>query len=197
MSPSDVAAAFATVFLAELPDKTMVAVIVLVARFGRPGAVWIGATIAFAVHVTVAVTVGSVVGSLSPTAVGIAVFILFAVGSVAMLLAARRPIDLADNSLQEPPTTARRAVVASLVFIGFAEWGDLTQLATAGLAARSDSPASVWLGALFALSAVAAIAATAGRKLVARVPVHRINLVAAALFAALAIWTLVELVTST
>ena len=47
--------AFATVFPAELPDKTMIATIVLVTRYRRPGWVWVGAVCAFAVHVVVAV----------------------------------------------------------------------------------------------------------------------------------------------
>ncbi len=195
MSPSDLATAFATVFLAELPDKTMVAVIVLVARFGQPQAVWIGATAAFAIHVTVAVAAGSLIGRLSSTTVGIAVFVLFAAGAVAMLLAARQPLDVDDDNRPDGSTSAVRAAVGSLVFVALAEWGDLTQLATAGLAARSEAPVSVWLGALIALSSVAAIAATVGRQLVERVPIRRINLVAAVVFGGLAAWTLVDVIT--
>ena len=41
---------------------------------------------------------------------------------------------------------------------------------------------------------VAAIAAAFGRQLVARVPLHKINYVGAAVFAALSLWTLGELV---
>jgi putative Ca2+/H+ antiporter (TMEM165/GDT1 family) len=73
-----------------------------------------------------------------------------------------------------------------------AEWGDLTQLATASLAARSDSPVATGLGAYLALISVAAIAALAGRQIVARVPLHRINYIGATVFAALAVWSLIE-----
>jgi putative Ca2+/H+ antiporter (TMEM165/GDT1 family) len=75
-----------------------------------------------------------------------------------------------------------------------AEWGDLTQLATASLAAKSGDPVSTGAGALLALAAVAAIAVAFGRQLVARFPLHKINYVGAAVFAALAVWTLGELV---
>ena len=51
--------AFGTVFLAELPDKTMVASLVLTTRFHRPLAVWVGVSAAFALHVALAVTIGS------------------------------------------------------------------------------------------------------------------------------------------
>jgi putative Ca2+/H+ antiporter (TMEM165/GDT1 family) len=77
--------------------------------------------------------------------------------------------------------------------VALAEWGDLTQLATAGLAARSDDPLAVWVAALAALASVAAIAATFGRQIIARVPVHRINYVASRVFAALAVWTIGDL----
>ena len=45
------------IFLGELPDKTMFASLVMATR-GRPFAVWIGATAAFAVRVVIATTVG-------------------------------------------------------------------------------------------------------------------------------------------
>jgi putative Ca2+/H+ antiporter (TMEM165/GDT1 family) len=48
------------------------------------------------------------------------------------------------------------------------------------------------IGSLAALAAVAGIAATFGRQLVARVPIQRVNYVGAAVFAALAVWTVVE-----
>ena len=74
-----------------------------------------------------------------------------------------------------------------------AEWGDLTQLATASLAARSGAPIATGIGAWAALASVAAIAAAFGRRLVERFPIQRINYVGAAVFAGLATWTLVDL----
>ena len=85
-------------------------------------------------------------------------------------------------------------MVGSFGLIILAEWGDLTQLATASLAASSGDPYATGIGALAALAAVAAIAATFGRQLVRRVPIHKVNYVGAAVFAALAAWTLLELV---
>ena len=195
MSFGAAATAFVTVFLAELPDKTMVATIVLVARYRRPSAVWVGAVAAFTLHVTVAVVAGSAIGRLSDRVVGVAVFALFGSGAAAMLVAARRPVAAsggAEASVAGPSTF--RAVTGSFGFVALAEWGDLTQLATAGLAARSDAPASVWIGAIAALTSVAGIAAISGQQIVRRVPVQRINLVAAVVFAALAAWTLADVV---
>ena len=58
------AAAFIAVFLAELPDKTMVATLVLTTRFKRPGYVWLGVSAAFLVHVVLAVVLGSLLATL-------------------------------------------------------------------------------------------------------------------------------------
>jgi putative Ca2+/H+ antiporter (TMEM165/GDT1 family) len=77
--------------------------------------------------------------------------------------------------------------------IALAEWGDLTQIATASLAAKSGEPVATAVGAWLALAAVAGLAAAFGQELVRRVPLHKVNYVGAAIFAALGIWTLVEL----
>jgi putative Ca2+/H+ antiporter (TMEM165/GDT1 family) len=188
--------AFATVFPAELPDKTMIATIILVTRFRRPGWVWVGATAAFAVHVAVAVAAGSAIGLLPDTLVKVVVAALFAVGAVLLFRAARSPEvdDELEGGGRVAHPTVRATVLGSFGLIVLAEWGDLTQLATASLAAKSDSPVSTGVGALLALAAVAAVASLFGRQLVARVPIHRINFVGAAVFAALAVWTIGELV---
>jgi Ca2+/H+ antiporter, TMEM165/GDT1 family len=84
-------------------------------------------------------------------------------------------------------------VAASFGVIVLAEWGDLTQLATAGIAASTGSPVTVAIGALLALWSVAGIAATAGRTIAARLPVHRLQRAAAFIFGGLALLTLSEL----
>ena len=195
MSMSDAARAFLTVFPAELPDKTMVATIVLVARYRRPIWVWTGAAGAFAVHVVVAVAAGSALGLLPDVVVGTVVTAMFAIGAVVLLLAARSASDDEVGPITETPTSSpRTAVAGSFGLIVVAEWGDLTQLATASLAAESGNPVATGLGAWLALVAVAAIAAACGRQLVSRVPIHRMNYVGATVFAALAVWTAVDVI---
>jgi Ca2+/H+ antiporter, TMEM165/GDT1 family len=189
----DLLRAYATVFPAELPDKTMVATVVLVARYRQPFWVWCGAVAAFTIHVTVAVLAGSAIGLLPDALVGGVVAAMFATGAIVLFRSARAGREAIDASGEPVSSSRRAAVIGSFSLVALAEWGDLTQLATAGLAARSDAPFAVWLGALAALASVAAIAATFGRQIVARVPVHRINYVASGIFALLAIWTLAEL----
>ena len=173
--------AYVTVFPAELPDKTMVASMVLVARYRRPTAVWAGATLAFVGHVTVAVVAGRLLTLLPETPVQLVVACLFAFGAVALLRAARAGHHQGGGLEVLEPVSVVASAAGSFAVVVAAEWGDLTQLATTSLAATGGSPFGVGLGALAALSSVAALAVTVGRHLIARVPLHVVNLVAAAI----------------
>jgi putative Ca2+/H+ antiporter (TMEM165/GDT1 family) len=195
MSLRELLRAFGTVFPAELPDKTMIATIILVTRYRRPGLVWCGAVAAFTVHVIVAVAAGSAIGLLPDAVVKSVVAALFAAGALLLLRAARSGSEDDVDATEVTLATARATVAGSFGLVVLAEWGDLTQLATASLAASSGEPIGTGLGALLALASVAAIAATFGRQLVRRVPIHKVNYVGAAVFAGLAVWTLVELLT--
>jgi putative Ca2+/H+ antiporter (TMEM165/GDT1 family) len=76
-----------------------------------------------------------------------------------------------------------------------AEFGDITQIMTANLAARYDDPLSVGVGAALALWAVAGLGILGGRALVRRVPLRLIGRVAAAVMLALAAFSLYEAAT--
>ena len=190
--------AFAAVFPAELPDKTMIATVVLVARYQRPLLVWLGAAAAFTVHVMIAVAAGQLLSLLPDTAVILATATLFAVGAVILWRESSDPRK-PDDEDHEPPdeTVARRSdpsvIAASFGVIVLAEWGDLTQLATAGIAASTGAPVAVAIGALLALWSVAALAAALGRTIAARLPLHKLQRAAALIFAALTLLTLTEL----
>ncbi len=73
-----------------------------------------------------------------------------------------------------------------------AEWGDLSQLVTAGLAARYGEPISVFVGAWLALACVAAIGVLVGRTLLRVVRPSTVRRVAGALFALLAVLAALE-----
>jgi putative Ca2+/H+ antiporter (TMEM165/GDT1 family) len=208
----DIAAAlraFGAVFPAELPDKTMIATIVLVAHHRRALPVWCGAAAAFTVHVTLAVLAGQLLRSLPSTAVSLATAVLFAVGAVLLWRGARDDSDLdADSvdpgspgdstspapSLGTTPTTSLAAFAGSFGVVMLAEAGDLTQLATAGLAASSGAPLAVAVGALAALWLVAGLAVVAGRQLTAVLPLHQLRRAAAVVFAVLAVVALLTVV---
>ena len=91
-------------------------------------------------------------------------------------------------------TSQLRAAVTTFAILFAAEWGDLTQLLTAGLAARSGSPVSVALGSWLALSGVAGIGVLVGSWLTGHVPLWRMRLIAGAVLAVLAVLTSIQLV---
>jgi putative Ca2+/H+ antiporter (TMEM165/GDT1 family) len=156
-------AVFPVIFLGELPDKTMFASLVLGAR-GHPRAVWMGAAAAFFVHVVIATTIGVGLFHLVPhRALEGVVAAMFLAGAVFALL----ENDNEEVALIERETTTHRQVMTTaFVVIFVAEWGDLTQILTANLAAHYNSPLSVGLGALLALWTVALIAVIGGQSLV-------------------------------
>jgi putative Ca2+/H+ antiporter (TMEM165/GDT1 family) len=186
---------FAVIFPAELPDKSMFASLVLGTRF-RPLPVFCGVAAAFAVHVVVAVAIGGVFALLPERLVLFVVAALFAAGSAVLLLG--------RDDRDEAEATAAAAAAAKLgpvrvalasfgvVFLG--EWGDITQITTANLAARYGDPVSVGVGALLALWSVAALALTVGRGLLQRVPTRLVRRLTGVVLAVLAAVTLVEAV---
>lgn len=171
--------AFGTVFVAELPDKTMVASLVLTTRTRRPLAVWTGVVSAFVLHVALAVTIGSLLRRLPDRPVQVVVGLLFLAGGVILLRSGDGDDDVEGDLVR--PTFLRVAAVSAAA-VGLAEFGDLTQLATAGIATRYDAPVAVALGAWCALATVAALAVTAGSWIVRRVPLDVVRRVAAGVF---------------
>ncbi|MGH8866917.1 MAG: TMEM165/GDT1 family protein [Actinomycetes bacterium] len=205
---------FALVFPAELPDKTFVATLVLSTRY-RPLTVWTGVAAAFAVQTAVAVTAGGLVSLLPRQPVLAVVAVLFAVGAVVLLRGHGGPEEdgvdhdqpgvgdravgdraVGDRAVGDPTLRAGpRAAVTCFLVLFTAEWGDLSQLLTAGLAARYAEPVSVFVGAWVALATVAALAVLAGRTLSRVLPLVWIQRTAGVLFAVLAVVTAYEALT--
>jgi Ca2+/H+ antiporter, TMEM165/GDT1 family len=178
-------AVFPVIFVGELPDKTMFASLVLASR-GRPLSVWIGAAGAFLLHVAIATTIGVGVFRLLPhRAVEAFVTLLFLGGAVMAYREAR--VEDEEELVEREARTHQQVVTTAFAVIFVAEWGDLTQILTANLAAHYHSALSVGLGATLALWAVAGLAVVSGQGLVKRVPVRRVRLFTAAILLVLAV----------
>ncbi|MHB1535786.1 MAG: TMEM165/GDT1 family protein [Acidimicrobiales bacterium] len=188
MSLAVAAAVFPVVFLGELPDKTMFASLVMAAR-GRPLAVWAGAALAFTVHVVIAVSIGVALFEFLPHAVvNVLVVGMFLSGAV-YSYRIRNEEENATTGVAAGSAWRTMATSAGVIFL--AEWGDLTQILTADLAARYHSPASVGVAALLALWSVAALAVVGGSRLLGRVRVRTLRLATAALLVAIAAYVAV------
>lgn len=184
------AVVFGVVFLAELPDKTALAGLVLGTRY-RASYVFAGVAAAFALHVVLAVAAGSVLTLLPQQIVQALTGVLF-LGGAAVLLMRK---DDGDEEIRKPEDQSFWKVAgAGFMLILVAEFGDLTQIMTANLAARYDDPLSVGLGAVLALWAVAGLGIVGGKALMKRVPLKLITKVAALLMLALGLWSLWEAV---
>ena len=182
------AIAFGVVFLAELPDKTALAGLMLGTRY-RASYVFAGVAAAFAVHVALAIAAGSVLTLLPHRLVQAVVGILFLAGAAMLLLKK----DDGEEEVKAPADQSFWKVSgAGFMLILVAEFGDLTQIMTANLAARYDDPVSVGIGAVLALWAVAGIGILGGRTLMKYVPLRLITKIAAAVMAALAVFSLYE-----
>jgi len=198
---SVVITAFVLVAPVELPDKTMFATLVLASRF-RPLPVLTGVGAAFAVQSAIAVAAGSLLSLLPREWVASGVAVLFAVGAVLLWRSAGEADadagagDEGARGAEHKDWPAWRIALASFGITFLAEWGDLSQLTTAALAARYDAPLSVFVGAFAALLLIASLAVFVGAKVVSRLPVRLVRRTAAILFAAFAVLATYEAVTA-
>lgn len=188
---------FALILPAELPDKTMVATLVLATRF-PPLPVWIGVTVGFAVQSAVAVAAGGLVSLLPDELVHGVTAGMFALGAV--LLLRQKDADIAEEEREiakelaggPPQASFRRAALTSFGVLFAAEWGDLSQVLTANFAAKYGDPIAVFLGAFLALTLVAGVGVLFGRALIRVVPLIWVRRLAAGLFVAMATVTALE-----
>jgi putative Ca2+/H+ antiporter (TMEM165/GDT1 family) len=191
---SVVLAAFVLILPVELPDKTLFATLVLATRF-PPLPVFLGVGAAFGLQSAIAVTAGSLLSLLPDALVRAVVAVLFLIGAVLLWREARKGAeDEEAAALARENTSFVRATAISFGVLFAAEWGDLSQLATAGLAARYAEPVSVFVGSWAALLVISGLAAFLGRKLADRLPVALLHRIAAVLFLVFAVIAAVEAV---
>ncbi|MEI8023648.1 MAG: TMEM165/GDT1 family protein [Actinomycetota bacterium] len=171
---------FIAIFLAELPDKTMFATLMLSTRMRRPLAVWIGVSIGYCTHVTVAVLFGSALSKLPERPIHAVVGLVFLGSGIFMF---RSSTEHHERDLVEP--TQRKffqVIYLSATTILVAEFADMTQLATVGFAVRTGDSLGVAIGAASALCTVSAIAVVAGSWLQRNVKLQLVQRTASVLF---------------
>jgi putative Ca2+/H+ antiporter (TMEM165/GDT1 family) len=159
--------AFLVVLAVELPDKTLVATLILTTRY-RAAPVFAGVCVAFAVQCVIAATFGSVLTLLPDKVVAALVAALFGLGAVLLLREGfSKPDEDLEGGVRAGPAAVSfsRAALTSFGVLFAAEWGDASQFAIAGLTARLDAPVAVGLGGWVALTSVAAIAVLLGSKI--------------------------------
>jgi putative Ca2+/H+ antiporter (TMEM165/GDT1 family) len=188
--------AFVAVGPVELPDKTFIATLVLSTRY-RPLPVWLGVVAAFGVQCLVAVVAGTLIAQLPRRPVELVAAALFAIGAAVLLRGARRGDPTEEEAQQEYADRTAvhrsgwRAAVASFVILFTAEWGDLSQLLTAGLVASGKPAVGVFAGSWAALAVVSGAAVLLGRWLMKRIKLSLVRYVGATVCAVLAVITVI------
>jgi len=160
------ASTYALIFVAELPDKTVFLTLLMATRH-NPYGVFLGASAAFVVQSVLAVTFGSLLHLLPEWLVrrlAGAVFLFFS-WSMWRQKGEQEAEELEKSDRPDEDRRLWLGVRTAFAAIFVAEWGDLTQLATATLAARRHAPFTIAASATLALWTVTAIGAALGHNL--------------------------------
>ncbi len=184
----------ALMFVLELPDKTMIATIIMSTR-ARPLSIAIGASAGFVVQMGLAVAAGSLLTLLPHTLKEVIVGVLFLAGAAYLFFVSEESEEREGEREAEPEhrgTRLREMTTAfSVIFIG--EFGDLTQIQAANLSAKFHQPWSVFAACSLAMIAVATLGAYGGKFLQRWIPLAKIRMAGGIIFAGLGVWTFVSL----
>lgn len=193
--------ALGLVFVAELGDKTQLAVVTQVCKYRRPWAVFGGASLALALVTVLGAVTGQALGHLVPSDI---VQVVAAGGFLVLgLLMARQALNTSPEPPSLPacenphtealPSTQGRwcwqAFGATLVLLFVAEMGDKTQLAVLSLAGQLGSVWPVFLGGTVALTGVTALGVLGGEALSRMIPQQKLLWVSAGMFVVVAMLT--------
>ena len=171
MSLTAAAATFVAVLPAELPDKTILACLILSSRY-RPIVVFSGAAAAFLAQVVLGVAAGGALSLLPHRIIEACAAGAFVVGAV--LLWRQKTEEQEDDDAGRDGMGSGFLPVFGTAFavVFLAEFGDLTQFLTISLAARFHDPVSVGIGATLALWVAAGVAVTLGWRVLKLIPMH-------------------------
>ena len=172
------------VALAEIGDKTQLLAFLLAAKFRRPVPIVLGILVATVANHGLAAAVGAWISSaLGPEAMRWVLGLSF-LGMAAWTLVPDK-LDDADAKVG-----GYGVFLATVVAFFLAEMGDKTQVATVALAARFASTWAVVAGTTFGMMLANVPAVYFGERIANKVPLKLVHGIAAAIFAALGIATL-------
>lgn len=174
------------VALAEIGDKTQLLTLLLASRFKRPGPIILGILIATLLNHAIAAALGAwIAREVGDQAMRWILGISFLAMAGWMLI---------PDKLEGDAGASRRlgGVLLTTTILFFAvEIGDKTQVATVALAARFESFASVVTGTTLGMVLANAPVAIFGEQLARRLPVRKVHVVAALVFAVLGIGVII------
>jgi putative Ca2+/H+ antiporter (TMEM165/GDT1 family) len=183
-----IAVSTGVVALAEIGDKTQLLAFVLAARFKKPIPIIAGILIATLINHGLAGALGAwITSALSPEV------LRWALGASFIAMAAWTLIpDKIDE--EETQVVSRYGVFsATLITFFLAEMGDKTQIATVALAAHFAQPLMVVIGTTLGMLIADVPAVFIGDRIAEKIPMRLVHAIAATVFLALGIATLMGL----
>jgi putative Ca2+/H+ antiporter (TMEM165/GDT1 family) len=180
---------FAIVAVAEFGDKTQIAAINLSCEH-RPRSVFIGALLAFALVVGVSASVG---GAVAPY---FSAFWIDLVGGISFLIFGVYTLFSRRDEMVKIKKHSR-TVTTTFLLIAITELGDKTQLAVIALSAKYGAPIQVFLGAIFAMALLTALAVVFGKIISQYISARYIKIGASLIFIAFGILFLIEALSGT
>jgi len=189
---------FGLIFVAELGDKTQLAVMAQTCKYRSPWPVFLGGSLALSAVTAIGALGGSWIGSVIPAGViRTAAALSFVVMGVLIWLEAAKTTgaesegscDCPDDR-EETSTSGKwnwKAFTSTLTLLFFAELGDKTQIAVLGLASKQPTPWGVLIGGSLALTAVTALGVIGGQQLCKVIPQQLLLKISAVAFVILGI----------
>ena len=172
-------AAFGLTFVADLGDKTQIAILTLSARYDFLS-VFLGAAVAFVVMNALAVTVGVLLTRYVPKDViryvSAAVFIIAGVLSFLPVREEKEEREIMEKKI------SRKPFVATIGLMALLELGDKTQLSLIALTSKLGYPFIIFIGGTLAMWATSLIGALAGKGISRAVPLKYIRWLSGVLF---------------
>ena len=169
----------------EIGDKTQLLALLLGARFRRPLPIVFGIAVATLANHTLAGAVGAWLRQVVPVGW---LHWLIAASFLGVALWALKPDQVED---ERSDVGLMNAFAVTVVSFFLAEMGDKTQIATVILAAQFDNLVAVVAGTTLGMLIADAPVVWLGGAAAAKIPLRPVRLIAAALFAALAVVALV------
>ncbi len=204
MDPFIILITYGILFLGELGDKTQLIVFNLALDYNKFFKVGIGATLGFAVIVTIGILFGSFITVLVPLSlikiISSIVFIIigiFEARNIKSFYLNERKMKSKNKAIKEFENNEgstsvnessrfswlkKNPYLAGFGFIFLMELGDKTQILTISLASIHNAPLEVWLGAFLALTSVAWIGIFAGAFIARKVPKFYLKVLSITIF---------------
>ncbi len=188
---------FGLIFLAELGDKTQLAVVTQTCKYRSPWSVFLGGSLALIGVTGLGALGGHILGSLIPERViRLAAALAFAIMGVWIWRESTRicsdelqgclDVDCDENNRSQSgfrrSTWNWKAFGTTLSLLFLAELGDKTQLVVIGLSSEQATPWMVFLGGALALTTVTALGVIGGQQLCKILPQRILLKISAVIF---------------